>query len=184
VALCLPQDLPITIWQRIGKQLFLVTDSSAWWLGDWLVYGEQMYPNRYRAAIAATSLDYQTLRNYAWVARKFPAARRRDKLSFQHHVEVAALPCPVQEIWLGRAERNRWSRNELRRRLRAARVAQPASTPRIMMILRVGADRQERWRRAAGKHELDLEEWAVRMLDRASDAALPGLPPPSSTDPG
>jgi hypothetical protein len=173
VALCLPQDLPIAVWQRIGRQLFLVTDSSAWWLGDWLVYGEQMYPDRYRAAITATSLDYQTLRNYAWVARKFPPSRRRDKLSFQHHTEVAALPWPVQEIWLGRAERNHWSRNELRRRLRAARGTQGATTTRIMMILRVGAERQERWRRAAGEHDLDLEEWAVLVLDKACDVSLP-----------
>ena len=41
-------------------------------------------------------LDYQTLRNYAWVARRFAMSRRRDTLSFGHHAEVPALPEPEQ----------------------------------------------------------------------------------------
>ena len=49
-------------------------------------------------------LDYQTLRNYAWVARRFPAGRRRAGVSFAHHAEVARLPEPEQDYWLRRAE--------------------------------------------------------------------------------
>jgi hypothetical protein len=35
---------------------------------------------------------YQTCRNAASIANAFELSRRRDNLSFKHHVEVAALP--------------------------------------------------------------------------------------------
>ena len=178
VCLYLPGGLPINVWQRIGKQLHLLSDSCAWWLGDWLVYGEDVYPERYRAAIDGTSLNYQTLRNYAWVARKFHVSRRRDKLSFQHHVEVAALSRDEQEIWLGRAERNRWSRNELRKRLRESRITRGKLSPAsVFVTLRADADQEQRWQRAAVTQHKSLEEWAMLVLDQASSGGpLDGLP--------
>jgi hypothetical protein len=120
-ALRLPEDLPLVSWRRIGRQINLIGDSSQWWLADWLVYGQARFPDRYKQAVAETSLEYQTLRNYAWVARRFEMSRRRDKVSFQHHAEVAALPEPDQDLWLNRAERLGWSLSELRRQLRTAR---------------------------------------------------------------
>jgi hypothetical protein len=113
----LPQGLPLDAWCRIGVQLSALVEASSWWIGDWLVYGERNYPLRYRRAMDETSLDYQTLRNYAWIARKFEPRRRRIGLSFQHHVEVAALPTNEQDHWLDFAERFGWSRNELRRQI-------------------------------------------------------------------
>src|SRR5215469_9940452 len=78
----LPRRIPFDKWLRIGIQLCNISSSSAWCLGDWLVYGEASFEGRYREAIEQTSLDYQTLRNYAWVVRKFSLSRRRDRLSF------------------------------------------------------------------------------------------------------
>src|SRR4051794_9657427 len=83
--LAIPQGMPIGAWRNLGRQIFVISDSSAWWLGDWLIYGQSEYPDRYKHAIAETNLDYQTLRNYAWVARRFVPGRRREKVSFQHH---------------------------------------------------------------------------------------------------
>lgn len=94
--------------------------SSAWCLGDWLAYGQAAFSGRYRDALGQTSLDYQTLRNYAWVARRFPVSRRRDTLSFGHHAETAALPGPEQDFWLRKAAGQRWSRNQLRQEIRAS----------------------------------------------------------------
>lgn len=58
------------------------------------------YGRRCRGAIAVTGLDYQTLRNYAVVARRFDLSRRRDSLSCQHHAEVCALSDSEQDRWL------------------------------------------------------------------------------------
>jgi hypothetical protein len=113
-----PQQLPYEKWLDIGRELAAVSTSSAWCLGDWLLHGEHAYSGRYREAIERTSLDYQTLRNYAWVARRFPPSRRRDTLSFAHHTEVAGLPQHEQDFWLRKAEEFSWSRNRLRQEVR------------------------------------------------------------------
>ncbi|MFC7100812.1 LmbU family transcriptional regulator [Nonomuraea rubra] len=109
-SLTLPKKMSIEAWKKVGQQIWRISDSSTWWLGDWLVYGQRRFPDRYQRAIEETSLDYQTLRNYAWVARKFSPGRRRASLSLQHHAEVAALPEPSRtngstgpRSWAGRA---------------------------------------------------------------------------------
>jgi hypothetical protein len=112
--------LPFEAWKELGGRLGLYANATSWWLGDWLAFGQMKYGRRYKEAIAATGLDYQTLRNYAVVARRFELSRRRDDLTFQHHAELCALHDEEQDRWLDRASAGHWSRNELRRRLRAA----------------------------------------------------------------
>jgi len=119
----LDRQIPFDNWLGIGQRLAEAVSSSAWCLGDWLIYGETRFTGRYRSAIEQTSLDYKTLRNYAWVARKFAHARRRAGLSFGHHAEVASLREPEQDYWLRKAELFGWSRNDLRREVRASLAA-------------------------------------------------------------
>lgn len=114
----LPGKLSFDSWYEIGRRLSSFNSASAWCLGDWLLYGENAFEGRYRKAIEGTMLDYQTLRNYAWVAGKFPLARRRDNISFGHHAEVAAMDEPEQDYWLRKAEELSWSRNMLRKQVR------------------------------------------------------------------
>jgi hypothetical protein len=168
--LYLPGNLPLQDWCRIGSELVAVTDSSSWWIGDWLVYGHDKYPHRYRRAMADTGLDYQTLRNYAWVARAFEPSRRRDNLSFQHHMEVAALPREEQDHWLDFAVRLKWSRNVLRRQVRVNLDNQGSTGTRrhhISIQLDIGKDRYERWAVAAGRDNMNLQDWIIDVLDGA-----------------
>lgn len=118
-----------SMWEQTGAKLFSYADSSTWWIADWLVYGESEFHDRYEEAINRTSLSYQTLRNYAWVARRFPLHRRHQGLSFSHHFEVVSLEQSEQEYWLRKAERLRWSRNRLRGEVRdslRARQGEPS----------------------------------------------------------
>src|SRR5713226_3499954 len=112
--------IPFRTWECVGQQLFAVADSSTWWIADWLAYGESTFQSRYYEASQKTSLKYQTLRNYAWVARRFELSRRRDNLSFGHHAEVSALDRPEQDYWLRKAEELGWSRNQLRAQVRTS----------------------------------------------------------------
>jgi hypothetical protein len=66
---------------------------------NWLAFGQDKYGRRYREAIAVTGPDYETLRNYAVVARRFPSYRRRYNLTFQHHAAVCPLPDAEQDLW-------------------------------------------------------------------------------------
>ena len=161
-----PHQMSFNAWCRIGKQLSVISDASVWWLGDWLIYGQVTYPDHYRRAIAGSGLNYQTLRNYAWVTRKFARSRRREHLTFQHHAEVAGYSNHEQDYWLSKAERLHWSRNELRKQLRAARGERMRqSPPTVPVVLKVVPDQRERWRMAAQAVNSDLDKWIVMTLD-------------------
>lgn len=60
--LMFPRHLPFEAWLGVGTQLAAVAGSSAWCLGDWLVYGEVAYASRYRNAIERTGLGPATPR--------------------------------------------------------------------------------------------------------------------------
>ena len=173
------KQIPYSRWKKIGDQLSALYNASAWWLGDWLIYGETRYPDRYKQAVKETTLDYQTLRNYAWVSRKIDKSRRRATLSFQHHAEVASLPPEEQEEWLDRAEKFGWSKNLLRQYLRIHRATSTHSSggehPKDAVIqVNVPISEEERWQEAAKKMDRPLDEWMVLVLSRAADALLRG----------
>ncbi|WP_405845772.1 LmbU family transcriptional regulator [Streptomyces sp. NBC_01518] len=171
-SLSLPQDFSLTEWQRFGKHLFLISDSSCWWLGDWLVYGQEKYPNRYRQATDETGLDYKTLRNYAWVARRFAVSERNPKVSFQHHAEVASFEPAERTMWLERAAREGWSRNMLRQQARQALSApEDEHKPQVRLQVHVTSEQETRWATAAERHGRNLAEWIVACLDRAAGQA-------------
>ncbi|MGV9381893.1 LmbU family transcriptional regulator [Nonomuraea sp. NPDC003707] len=174
-ALILPDTLSVESWSEIGHEIAIISDASAWWLADWLIYGQRKYPNRYRKAIEDTSLDYQTLRNYAWVARRFPVSRRRDKLSFQHHAEVASLPEHEQDLWLERAQRFGWSKAMLRREVRRARNANGDADNAVraqVFKLQIELKQQDLWQAAASREGYPLDEWVMLVLDRAAGEIL------------
>ncbi|GAA1985359.1 LmbU family transcriptional regulator [Catenulispora subtropica] len=182
VSLQIPRELSYDAWERVGKQLNGVIDSSAWWLGDWLIFGKERYVDSYQQAIRAAGLSYQTLRNYAWVARRFAPAERRAQLTFQHHAEVVSLPKEVREKLLDQAEQQDWTTKQLRERVRgkAARPPRPAAArgagaaggtfrlPKIEVV----HDQLTTWRRAADEAGHDFESWVVAALDRAAAVFL------------
>jgi hypothetical protein len=179
-------------WADIGRQLSVVLASSAWCLGDWLIYGQRVYQDRYREAVERTGLDYQTLRNYAWVARRFELSRRRDGLAFGHHAEVASLPEHEQDFWLRKAEQLGWSTSQLRREVRASlreRSDRPGTAvraglsgasdpgqdglgqpPRNLQMIQVKLTREQSQlcEEAASRLGLPLTAWAAQILDRAA----------------
>ncbi|MFF5675073.1 LmbU family transcriptional regulator [Streptomyces hygroscopicus] len=170
VGLHFPQSLTYDEWERAGYKVARIASSSAWFIGDWVAFGSIRYESRYRDAIEAVGLDYQTIRNYAWVARKFELARRRENLSFQHHTEVASLPAEEQDYWLTRAEECGWSRNQLRRNIRGTRKpTQRNGEGELVQPLRVDRDRVAWWTRAAELAGSSLETWIIANIDQAAN---------------
>jgi hypothetical protein len=164
--------MPIDAWKALGARIAVYSDATSWWLGDWLAYGQMKYGRRYKEGIAATGLEYQTLRNYAVVARRFDLSRRRDNLSFQHHAEVCALDDQEQDFWLDAAADGRWSRTLLRDRVRAARERPEPSRPPIVVRLVVDLQREQHWRDAAQENDQELDGWIRDVLDREAAAVL------------
>jgi hypothetical protein len=155
-----------------------------------LVYDEAAYHGSYRDAIAQTSLDYQTLRNYAWVARRFSLSRRRDSLSFGHHAEVAALPEAEQDFWLRKADERGWAVKRLRREVRASlaqravathhsqpapdqpQIPAPAQPPMARLTIQLTQDQLQACQAAADTTGLTLHQWAILSLDQAARHGL------------
>lgn len=196
IGLRFPRQLPFEAWLGVGRQLSAVVASSAWCLGDWLAFGQQAYGGRYREALEQTGLDYQTLRNYAWVARRFGLSRRRDYLSFGHHAEVAALPEPEQDFWLRKAEEYDWSTSRLRREVRTSLLEREAAQPdpdsairsensdpgdtslgqrpdrQVMVKVHLTPEQAQLCEHAAGRQSLTVAAWAAQILDQAARGSL------------
>ncbi|MFJ5779577.1 LmbU family transcriptional regulator [Streptomyces sp. NPDC093094] len=178
VGLQMPAALAYDEWERAGRQLAEVLDSSSWWLGDWLVYGKDHYADRYQRGIRAAGLSYQTLRNYAWVSRRFGHTRRRPALSFQHHAELASMPVEEQDRWLDRAEEGQWTTKQLRGAIRAARQGEqqpPHAAAEPSRRLEVPGSRLQWWHKAAEQLGVDFEQWVMATLDSAAATALEDL---------
>lgn len=107
-------------WLVVGKRLGGISRCNQWWLGDWVRYGAEKWGEKYTRAAKITGYDPRSLANMASIAASFGMSRRRDDLTWSHHVAVAALPEAEQEEWLDRAASEGLSVADLRTELRAA----------------------------------------------------------------
>ncbi|MDP9475444.1 MAG: hypothetical protein M3R38_07100 [Actinomycetota bacterium] len=103
----LPPNLSFEEWAKCGQTLKGIDAAVKWWVGDWLNYGEERFPERWAQAVDATDYDVHTLRKAAWVASRVPRGTRRESLSYRHHEMTAALPPEEREKWLDEAEPER-----------------------------------------------------------------------------
>lgn len=119
-ALDLPKGLPFDQWTAIGEQLKSAERSLMWWVGDWWAFGEFSYGERFSQALDPDQdgYQYQTLRNAGWVSSSIEPSRRRDNLSWSHHMEVAGLDPKDQDRFLQRAVDDALSVHGLRREVK------------------------------------------------------------------
>lgn len=81
-----PTDEDLT---SIGLSLQRIEGCKAWWWGDFLVKQEKRHGEHYTKQYAEiTGLEPQTLRRYKMVAKYFDPLRRRNDLSWNHHLEA------------------------------------------------------------------------------------------------
>jgi hypothetical protein len=129
-------------WQEIAAGMGEVASAIAFVVGDWLVYGQNLFglegfPDNqvdepsYQLAMAATGLDRSTLQNYAYVSRSIPYPLRSERLSWEHHRLLAKLPEADIAGWIARCEAEedagrKMSTRRLRKSLALGRVATAA----------------------------------------------------------
>lgn len=122
LALSLPKEQNFDEWVDLGRNLAAANKTLNWWIGDWWAAGSHRYGER--AKVAAEGIfgrEFQSLANMASVCRAFETSRRREDLSFSHHVEVAGLEPEKADTLLERAERDNWSVRDLRAEAAAIR---------------------------------------------------------------
>jgi len=103
-------------WAEAGALLHTQMKSISWLAGDWLLWGEDMYPDTYTQMLDKWSES--TLTRWAWVCKKVPPHIRREELSFTHHQAVASLGHQEQAEWLNRAVLNDYTAEELAVRIK------------------------------------------------------------------
>ena len=107
--------VPYEVWEAYGGALRRVESSLQWVIGDWLVYGEDTYGEKYAQATSLwPGATIERLKRYAFVSQCVPLCVRTQTLSWSHHTEVASLAVVEQKLWLGRAEKESWSVRELK----------------------------------------------------------------------
>lgn len=110
----IPADITPDEWTKLGLLFYRVKNSLKWWMGDWINKHRTEWGEMFVEARKLTRLSYGTLRNIASVAKAIKLSRRRDNLSWSHHVEVAGLSTELQDHWLDRAIKEKLSVHKLR----------------------------------------------------------------------
>ncbi len=123
-SLALPDGLDYGDWARYGRTISQVANASLWWLGDWWRYGQARYGGTRpygdgRAAADDASVDYGSAMNAGRVSGAFEFSRRRENLTWSHHVEVAPLDPDEADALLGDAADGGWSVRDLRTEVKA-----------------------------------------------------------------
>lgn len=115
LGLDIPKNQTFDQWVEMGRSLAEGQRVINWWIGDWWAFGSHRYGERAKAAAEGIfGREFQTLANAASVCRSFETSRRREVLSWSHHVEVAVLPPEEADALLDRAEKNDLSVRDLR----------------------------------------------------------------------
>jgi hypothetical protein len=122
------EGMPFSEWVAHGRRLGVMGRGVGWWIGDWLRFGNAAYGERYTAASRTTGYDRQSLMNMVYVASRFEPPRRRERLSWSHHAEIAPFEPAEQDQWLDRAERDRLSVRDLREAIRTQRRGEKADS--------------------------------------------------------
>ena len=105
-------------WLEAGKLLTGMESSLNWWIGDWLVFGEHNYGQKYSQAETITNHRQDYLKACNFVSGKIPSANRVYGLSWSHHREVCPLAPEDQKVWLTKALEQEWTVSELRVNMR------------------------------------------------------------------
>jgi hypothetical protein len=118
VGLILPDDLSFEEWREAGFWLGRSTNTIRWWVGDWLLHGDRKFGEMQAEVQDITGLGHDSLADAKWMAKVYILSRRRKKISWGHHREVAGLPQELQEKLLDAAESENLKRWQLRDRVR------------------------------------------------------------------
>ena len=158
------QELSFEEWDALGQKLAPLGKSIGFIIGDWINYGEKRWGDKYEGALDRTGLEYGTLRNYAYVARKVELSLRNDKLGYYIHATVAKLKTDDEkQHWLDMAEKHKLGVRRLRKSMNFGRLAteeevqgDPADRGYITYLALLNRLRRW-WKRETGK--APVEDW-------------------------
>lgn len=172
--LVLPPGLAWNEWVEVGRALAEVARRTehirsrvSWAIGQWLLYGEHAYGEKFAQAASELGLEPHTLQNMQWVVERFGGAPSHPSLGFWHHAEVAALPPEDREAILKVAEAERLSRSQVRELARDARASAAGEDPDELRAKDALEHALAELRRLPPERWADLVFWAIQPMLRA-----------------
>lgn len=100
--------------RTLGQVLHQLQGSIQWLIGDWIVCADEIQWGDLEAFAQEIGFEYQTVRDFAYVAQNVHLSLRNDKLSFNHHRVIARLDPLAQKQYLEMALEGKWSVAKLR----------------------------------------------------------------------
>ena len=108
-------------WIAAGQALARDRSEASWEFADWLAAGHEAWGKEaMKVAAEATGATPGKISHYLKTATVYPPLRRRNSLTFSHHMEVARLPEADADHVLDEAEAEGWSHREIRAAARDA----------------------------------------------------------------
>lgn len=164
-------------WRNLGSLIGRIDTSVQWLLGDWMAYGERTWGKTYEQVAELTGYEIQTLRDYAWVARRVDLSSRKDKLSFKHHKLVAHLDDPgLQRQWLDYALDNYLSVSQMQAAIEGNPPALSTGNAPLDRFQRAFTPFQQRVQRIAHKagqgDRQQIASWLRNMADEIEQGDL------------
>ena len=101
----------VTHLDNVGRNI-------AFWMGDFLNFMEDLFPEEWSQLIPDIGWEEKTLMNYKWVAKAVHPDVREIRLSFSIHAVVAKLTPELQAVWLEMALEGGWSCARLTKELK------------------------------------------------------------------
>lgn len=88
----------IESWLKIGTVLQGINVGYQWWVGDWLAFGEDKFADKVAQGVSLTGRAENTLRNWAWTAKRFAPHERHFELPFGSYHATARLKNKAPEM--------------------------------------------------------------------------------------
>jgi hypothetical protein len=159
-------DLTIEQFLSIAAYLSTVHDATKWWLADLVLEAEARFGELAYQIAAATGRSERTLGNWVWVASRVPRSRRREDLTFSHHVLVAPLGPEEQISYLDRAEAEEWSSRKLKAAIEEQRALAPVENDECPDLDDVAADLRDRLRDCYGDVNVEIRGVGFEYSER------------------
>lgn len=148
--LVLHDNMGVDAWSRLVSEVARTAgiatghqETLTAWLGDLLAYNGGRYRGQITEYAKAAGLQPNTLRIAKLVCSRIPVLSRLETVSWSHHCEVAKAFDNPQEIerWLRVAEREKLSKADLRKSIRAhvqksadPKLADPSSSSAFIIL--------------------------------------------------
>jgi len=116
-------DAPISYEdaELIAHNLYRFAKATAWWFGDFLIYVEKAFPETWSQLIP-DDINKESLRNYKWVAERFPPGARNLDLPWSHYQICAGIEdAGARMQMLQDAASERLNCYQLRKRVRVSK---------------------------------------------------------------